>query len=75
MELTIESWTFFLYINSVIEMYLPVWVPIAVATLLLARKIYKYRRNIVKIQPLLGVVGPKSKFGPVQSGVVKTKKK
>lgn len=44
-----------LYIANVIELYLSVWVPVAVATLLIAYKIYKFKKDEVKVQPLLGV--------------------
>lgn len=43
------------YIANVIELYLSVWVPVAVATLLVAYKIYKFKKDEVKVQPLLGV--------------------
>lgn len=43
------------YIANVIELYLSVWVPVAVVTLLVAYKIYKFKKDEVKVQPLLGV--------------------
>ena len=55
MEFIIENWTIFLYINNTIDMYLNVWVPAAVAAVLVARKIYKYKKDQVKVEPLLGV--------------------
>ena len=55
MEFIIENWTIFLYINNTIDMYLNVWVPAAVAAVLVARKIYKYKKDEVKVEPLLGV--------------------
>ncbi len=54
-ELGIESWTLYFYIAQVIELYMSIWVPVAVVVLLVARKIYKYKKDEVKIQPLLGV--------------------
>jgi len=61
MEFVIEDWTIFLYINNTIDMYLHLCVPAAIAVLALARKFYKYKKDEVKIQPLLGVVAPKRK--------------
>jgi hypothetical protein len=55
MEFVIEDWTIFLYINNTIDMFLHLWVPAAIAVLALARKFYKYKKDEVKIQPLLGV--------------------
>jgi hypothetical protein len=61
MEFAIENWVVSLYITNTIELYLHVWVPAAIAVLALARKFYKYKKDEVKIQPLLGVVAPKRK--------------
>lgn len=58
-ELGIESWTLYFYIAQVIELYMSIWVPVAVVALLVARKIYKYKKDEVKIQPLLGVASHK----------------
>ena len=55
MELVIENWELGLYIPNTIELYLRLWVLAAVAAVLVARKIYKYKKDQVKIQPLLGV--------------------
>jgi len=55
MEFTIESWVVSLYITNTIELYLHAWVIAAVALGFVARKIYKYKKDEVKIQPLLGV--------------------
>ena len=55
MELVIENWELGLYIPNTIEMYLHLWVIAAVALGFVARKIYKYKKDEVKIQPLLGV--------------------
>ena len=55
MELVIENWEIGLYIPNTIELYLRLWVLAAVAAVLVARKIYKYKKDQVKIQPLLGV--------------------
>ena len=55
MEFVIEDWVVSLYITNTIEMYLHLWVIAAVALGFVARKIYKYKKDEVKIQPLLGV--------------------
>ena len=55
MEFVIEDWVVSLYITNTIELYLHVWVPAAIAVLALARKFYKYKKDEVKIHPLLGV--------------------
>ena len=60
MEFTIESWVMSLYIVNTIELYLHVWVIAAVALGFVARKIYKHKKDEVKIQPLLGVASHKS---------------
>jgi len=61
MEFVIENWVVSLYITNTIELYLHVWVPAAIAVVALAVKFYKYKKDEVKIQPLLGVVAPKRK--------------
>ncbi len=55
MEFVIQDWVVSLYIANTIDLYLHVWVPSAIAVLALARKFYKYKKDEVKIQPLLGV--------------------
>ncbi len=55
MELVIENWELGLYIPNTIELYLQLWVLAAVAAVLVARKIYKYKKDQVKVEPLLGV--------------------
>lgn len=61
-ELGAEAGTMYLYIAEVIELYVSIWVPVAVVALLVARKIYKYKKDQVKIEPILGVgYKPKAK--------------
>ena len=55
MELVIENWELGLYIPNTIELYLRLWVLAAGAAVLVARKIYKYKKDQVKVEPLLGV--------------------
>ena len=55
MELVIENWELGLYIPNTIELYLRLWVLAAVSVVLVARKIYKYKKDQVKVEPLLGV--------------------
>jgi hypothetical protein len=55
MEFVIQDWVVSLYIANTIDLYLHVWVPSAIAVLALARKFYKYKKDEVKIQPVLGV--------------------
>ena len=55
MELVIENWELGLYIPNTIELYLRLWVLSAVAAVLVARKIYKYKKDQVKVEPILGV--------------------
>lgn len=55
MEFVIEDWVVSLYITNTIELYLHSWVIAAVALGFVARKIYKYKKDEVKIQPILGV--------------------
>ena len=55
MELVIENWEIGLYIPNTIELYLRLWVLAAVAAVLVTRKIYKYKKEQVKVEPLLGV--------------------
>jgi len=55
MELVIENWELGLYIPNTIELYLRLWVLAAVAVVLIAYKIYKFKKDEVKVQPLLGV--------------------
>ena len=55
MELVIENWELGLYIPNTIELYLRLWVLATVAVVLIAYKIYKFKKDEVKIQPLLGV--------------------
>lgn len=55
MEFVIEDWVVSLYITNTIDVYLHLWVPAAIAVLALAHKFYKYKKDEVKIQPLLGV--------------------
>jgi hypothetical protein len=55
MELVIENWELGLYIPNTIELYLQLWVLAAVAAVLVARKIYKYKKDQVKVEPILGV--------------------
>jgi hypothetical protein len=60
MELVIENWELGLYIPNTIELYLRLWVLAAVAVVLIAYKIYKFKKDEVKIQPLLGVASHKN---------------
>jgi hypothetical protein len=55
MELVIENWELGLYIPNTIELYLRLWVLATVAVVLIAYKIYKFKKDEVKVQPLLGV--------------------
>lgn len=55
MELVIENWELGLYIPNAIELYLRLWVLAVIAVVLIAYKIYKFKKDEVKIQPILGV--------------------
>lgn len=55
MELVIENWEIGLYIPNTIELYLRLWVLAVVAVVLIAYKIYKFKKDEVKVQPILGV--------------------
>jgi hypothetical protein len=55
MEFIIQDWVMSLYITNTIDIYLHVWVPAAVAAVLVARKIYRYKKDQVKVEPILGV--------------------
>lgn len=55
MEFVIEGWVVSLYITNTIELYLHAWIIGAAAVVVGAVKFYKYKKDEVKIQPLLGV--------------------
>lgn len=60
-ELGIDSWTMYLYIENVIELYISVWALLGIAVLAGVVK-YLQVRNSRKIKPLIGVVPPRRKL-------------
>ena len=60
---SIEAYGQFLsiFITDLIAIEINMFLILAVALAGIALKIYRYRKNTVKVEPLLGVVGPRKK--------------
>jgi hypothetical protein len=60
---SIETYDQFLsiFIRDLILIDVNMFLILAVALVGIAVKIYRYRKNTVKVEPLLGVVGPRKK--------------
>jgi hypothetical protein len=60
---SIEAYDQFLsiFIPDLIAIEINMFLILAVALAGIALKIYRYRKNTVKVEPLLGVVGPRKK--------------
>jgi len=60
---SIETYDQFLsiFIRDLILLDINMFLILAVALAGIAVKIYRYRKNTVKVEPLLGVVGPRKK--------------
>jgi len=60
---SIETYDQFLsiFITDLIAIEINMFLILAVALAGIALKIYRYRKNTVKVEPLLGVVGPRKK--------------
>jgi hypothetical protein len=60
---SIETYGQFLsiFIRDLILLDINMFLILAVALAGIALKIYRYRKNTVKVEPLLGVVGPRKK--------------
>jgi|APGre2960657404_1045060.scaffolds.fasta_scaffold03353_7 hypothetical protein len=60
---SIETYDQFLsiFIRDLILLDINMFLILAVALAGIALKIYRYRKNTVKVEPLLGVVGPRKK--------------
>jgi hypothetical protein len=60
---SIEAYDQFLsiFITDLIAIEINMFLILAVALAGIALKIYRYRKNTVKVEPLLGVVGPRKK--------------
>jgi len=52
---------FSIYVRDLFALEINVFLVLAVAVAFAAVKIYRYRKNTVKVEPLLGVVGPRKK--------------
>lgn len=60
---SIETYDHFLsiYVRDLIMVDVNMFLILAAALVGVAVKIYRYRKNTVKVEPLLGVVGPRKK--------------
>jgi hypothetical protein len=60
---SVETYDQFLsiYVRDLILLDINMFLILAVALAGIALKIYRYRKNTVKVEPLLGVVGPRKK--------------
>jgi len=60
---SIETYEQFLsiYVRDLIALDVNMFLLLAAALVGIAVKIYRYRKNTVKVEPLLGVVGPRKK--------------
>jgi len=60
---SIETYDQFLsiYVRDLIMIDVNMFLILAAALVGVAVKIYRYRKNTVKVEPLLGVVGPRKK--------------
>lgn len=60
---SIETYGQFLsiFVRDLIIIDINMFLILAVALVGIAVKIYRYRKNTVKVEPLLGVVGPRKK--------------
>ena len=60
---SIETYDQFLsiYVRDLIVLDVNMFLLLAVALVGIAVKIYRYRKDTVKVEPLLGVVGPRKK--------------
>jgi hypothetical protein len=60
---SVEAYDQFLsiFITDLIAIEINMFLILAVALAGIALKIYRYRKNTVKVEPLLGVVGPRKK--------------
>ena len=60
---SIETYDQFLsiFVRDLIIIDVNMFLILAVALVGIAVKIYRYRKNTVKVEPLLGVVGPRKK--------------
>jgi hypothetical protein len=60
---SIEAYDQFLsiFITDLIAIEINMFLILAVALAGITLKIYRYRKNTVKVEPLLGVVGPRKK--------------
>jgi len=60
---SVETYDQFLsiFIRDLILLDINMFLILAVALAGIALKIYRYRKNTVKVEPLLGVVGPRKK--------------
>jgi hypothetical protein len=60
---SIETYGQFLsiFVRDLILLDINMFLILAVALAGIALKIYRYRKNTVKVEPLLGVVGPRKK--------------
>jgi hypothetical protein len=60
---SVETYDQFLsiYVRDLILLDINMFLILAVALAGIALKIYRYKKNTVKVEPLLGVVGPRKK--------------
>lgn len=60
---SIETYEQFLsiYVRDLIALDINMFLILAVAVAGIALKIYRYKKDTVKVEPLLGVVGPRKK--------------
>ena len=60
---SVETYDQFLsiYVRDLILLDINMFLILAAALVGIAVKIYRYRKNTVKVEPLLGVVGPRKK--------------
>jgi hypothetical protein len=52
---------FSIYVRELFALEINVFLVLAIAAVLAAVKFYRYRKNIIRLEPLLGVIKPRKK--------------
>jgi hypothetical protein len=52
---------FSIYVRDLFALEINVFLVLAIAAVLAAVKFYRYRKNIIRLEPLLGVIKPRKK--------------
>jgi hypothetical protein len=52
---------FSIYVRDLFALEINVFLVLAIASVLAAVKFYRYRKNIIRLEPLLGVIKPRKK--------------